>query len=161
MTDEVKTGKVPSWAWRLYAVLALVFLGGASVLSYSKPKQAAPAATGAVAPATVPTAAPIKTAAAPFASIPWEPGVPVVKLTEAVTCIEVKLNEWTVAYEVPPFARTQVFMPGNQFDWWFSTGEQIPNPVSRADSFGHLPSRTFRLRDRGASGQAVIYLHDN
>ncbi len=104
----------------------------------------------------------IKSSQCTFAMVQWDNAVAVNKICEAVTPLVIsKINQWSDGYEVPPNTRTDVHMPSANFDWWFATGEQVPN--DQLDKFlatlspNNYP-RTFRLRDRSAIGNAAVTL---
>lgn len=166
--------KSANWAWVIFTIFSAgLILTGALVLDKEKPAAKTKSGNGETPSKPGETAkpksgTPVTATPAirePFPTIierkEWEPGIQAIKLTERVTCIELKLLEWTPAYEAAEWAsRLIVYPPGGPFDWWFSTGEMLVNPENDPNSLGKLlgtlPTRTFRLRDRGASGKAVI-----
>jgi len=83
----------------------------------------------------------------------WEPGVAVNYLFEALTVVDLKVNEWSGAFEGPAAGKIRIDSPSPRLDLWFSSGE-IYKDVSHPD--WDWPARIFRIRDNGASGKAVI-----
>ncbi len=96
----------------------------------------------------------------------WDFTAPVTKLTEAVTCFELNLGEWSEAFEAPVASRVNLKSPTPAVEWWFSDGTVINGndiqffPGSTGEILKRLPTRTFRVRDIGASGKAVIFIYN-
>ena len=144
----------PSWSWKALIALAMGSLTLIKVLGGSTGKK-----SGSASPAA--TAVPAQASAVKI--IPWEPGVPVTKLTEAVTCFELKLNEWSPAFQGPPLSLVEVKTPSPAQDWWFSTGEIISGDeirVLKENQRWRFPAAVFRIRDRGGEGQAAIAIQE-
>ena len=148
---------VAPWAWGLFFIAA-IFINGFAAYFTLRPRivERFETVRDSGSAQTVPAA---QTGVVPLRYESWPQGIAVTKLTDAVTCFALSLNEWSPAYEAPISCEVELKTPTPAVEWWFSNGE-IFQPADGRNSMGSRPkSRTFRIRDMGASGPAVIFLH--